>query len=526
MSTSVQAPAGSASSRRDSGSALPVAETRELGPGPSPESVFRTLAARPGVFFIDSAGGPERMARWSFLGAEPFLVMEATGRRVVMTDARLSACDAQAGCSARNGDSPPFPAAAGARSADPFAALRDVLRSYRLAPSEGPVPFTAGAVGFFGYDLRHAVERLPRRARRDQSFPDLRLAFHDRVLAHDGATGCWYASAAPLSSTGWTGSAGSTGSTGSKIDWLRRVLDDAGSAAQASPPPAPRTADRRAQGNELRANMTRDEYLRAVRRVVEYIAAGDIYQANFTQRFEGRVACAAADLYLGLRRRNPAPFAAYLDCGEGRAVLSSSPERFLKLRGRDVETRPIKGTRPRGSTPDDDPARAEELMASAKDAAELAMIVDLERNDLGRVAEYGSVRVAEARALEAYPTVFHLVATVTGRLAGGKDGVDLLKAAFPGGSITGAPKVRAMEIIDELEPTARSVYTGAMGYIDLSGDLDLSIVIRTILYDNGRVTYQTGGGIVADSDPEAEYAECLAKGRALDEAIWDAGGTP
>jgi para-aminobenzoate synthetase component 1 len=263
-----------------------------------------------------------------------------------------------------------------------------------------------------------------------------------------------------------------------------------------------------------------------VRRVKDYIAAGDIFQANFTQRFETAVDVDPRELYVRLRRRNPSPFAAFLDAGRGRAVLGSSPERFLRLRGRDIETRPIKGTRPRGGTPAEDKTSAEELLASAKDAAELAMIVDLERNDLGRVADYGSVRVAEARTLEAYPTVFHLVATVTGELAAGRDAVDLIKASFPGGSITGAPKVRAMEIIEELEPTARSVYTGGLGWIDLAGDMDINIVIRTMLYDRGRVTYQVGGGIVADSDPEAEYDECLAKGRALAEVLGGEGPKP
>jgi para-aminobenzoate synthetase component 1 len=196
-------------------------------------------------------------------------------------------------------------------------------------------------------------------------------------------------------------------------------------------------------------------------------------------------------------------------------VLCSSPESFLELRGRHVATRPIKGTCPRGATPEEDAANAATLRASAKDNAELAMIVDLERNDLGRVADYGSVRVTERAALERYETVFHLVATVEGDLAEGCDAVDLLKATFPGGSITGAPKIRAMEIIDELEPTARGVYTGAIGYIDCAGEADLNVAIRTMLWDAGRVTYQVGGGIVADSSPEGEYEETLLKGAAL-----------
>jgi para-aminobenzoate synthetase component 1 len=462
-----------------------AAVVRELGPGPSPEAVFRVLTRRRGVFFLDSAGGPGHLARWSFLGAGPFTVLEATERRVVESG--------HGGL--REGQ------------ANPFAALGEALERLCLPRAESPVPFAAGGVGFLGYDLRHAVERIPRRARRDQSFPDMRVAFYDRLLAHDARSGSWYATSAAIGP-------GEALGPERAIEGLRRVLDEAGGREPgADVPPAPLAS------GQLSSNMTRERYLRSVERMLDYIAAGDIFQANFTRRFETSCRGRPEDLYLALRRRNPAPFAAYLDCGEGRAVLGSSPERFLRIRGREVATRPIKGTRPRGRDAGEDLARSGELLASAKDAAELAMIVDLERNDLGRVCDYGSVHVAEAKALEAYPTVFHLVATVTGGLAEGRAVADLLKATFPGGSITGAPKVRAMEIIDELEPTARSVYTGAAGWFDLSGDLDLNIVIRTMLWDAGRVTYQVGGGIVADSDPEAEYEETLAKGRALAEAL-------
>ena len=483
-----------------------AARVREIGSGPAPEDVFRVLAGRSGAFFLDSASGPAGLARWSFLGAEPFMVLEATessqaGKRAIV--------ETEAGNRRET-------------SENPFAALRRVLELYRLPASESHVPFTAGAVCYLGYGLKHSVERLPRIAVRDQSFPDMHLALHDRLLAHDGETGRWYAAIAPV------GPALAKGADRA-FDSLLRVLDAASSIPPLELPPVQ-------DGEcEIRPNMSREEYLRSVERVIEYIAAGDIFQANLTQRFECRVGGEPWDLYIRLRRRNPAPFAAYLDPGGGhrpscsgrpegtrtggRAVLGSSPERFLALRGREIETRPIKGTRPRGSGADEDRRYARELLASEKDAAELAMIVDLERNDLGRVADYGSVRVAEAKALEEYPTVFHLVSTVTGRLAEGRDAVDLLKATFPGGSITGAPKIRAMEIIEELEPTARSVYTGAIGYMDLGGDLDLSIVIRTMLWDQGRVTYQVGGGIVADSDPSAEYEESLAKGRALAEVL-------
>jgi para-aminobenzoate synthetase component 1 len=269
----------------------------------------------------------------------------------------------------------------------------------------------------------------------------------------------------------------------------------------------------------LRSTFTHRGYLDAVGRVRDYIIAGDIFQANLSQRFQTSMPGAPFDLYRRLRRRNPAPFAAYLDYGE-LAVLSASPERFLRLdEQRHIETRPIKGTRPRGLGPMHDAALGRALAESEKDRAENVMIVDLLRNDLSRVCRPGTVRVPELFALEHHPTVHHLVSTVVGELEPGADASDLIRAAFPGGSITGAPKVRAMEIIAELEPTQRGVYCGSVGYISLTGAMDTSIVIRTYLALRGRVYFQAGGGIVADSDPELEYRETLDKARALIETL-------
>jgi para-aminobenzoate synthetase component 1 len=220
-----------------------------------------------------------------------------------------------------------------------------------------------------------------------------------------------------------------------------------------------------------------------------------------------------------LRKATPAPFSAYISQEEGRAVLSCSPERFMQLRGRVIETRPIKGTRPRGKSPEEDLANRNELLASHKDRAELTMIADLERNDIGRVSEFGSVEVSELIKLETYADVHHLVATVKGRLRENCDATDLVRATFPGGSITGAPKIRAMEIIESLEPTRRSLYTGALGYIGYDGDMDLNIIIRTVLCENGRAVFQAGGGIVADSDPELEYEETLHKVKGIIRAV-------
>ncbi len=268
----------------------------------------------------------------------------------------------------------------------------------------------------------------------------------------------------------------------------------------------------------LVGGFTHEEYVATVEKARQYIIAGDIFEVNLSQRFKAELSIAPYQLYRRLRQINPAPFACYLGFDEV-SVVSASPERFLRVRGDWVETRPIKGTRPRGKTPEEDKALADELLSSSKDRAENIMIVDLERNDLGRVCRYGTIKVTELAILEVFPTVFHLTSTVVGRLREDKNCIDLLKATFPGGSITGAPKVRAMEIIDELEPTKRSVYTGSIGYLSFNGDLDLNIAIRTFLVKEREAYFQVGGAVVYDSDPEAEYQETLDKARALIDAL-------
>jgi para-aminobenzoate synthetase component 1 len=264
----------------------------------------------------------------------------------------------------------------------------------------------------------------------------------------------------------------------------------------------------------LRSNFTRETYCAAVKRVLEYIRAGDIFQANLSQRFEARGHVDPLDLYLRLKNQSPAPFSAFLKWDD-LAVVSASPEWFYQTRGDHIVTRPIKGTRPRGATRAEDEAWASELRRSVKDRAELTMIVDLERNDLGRVCQYGSVRVIDPLTVESFAQVHHLVATVEGRIKPGLGPIDIVRAVFPGGSITGAPKIRAMEIIDELEPTRRSLYTGTIGYFSRGGTSAFNIAIRTMLVEGDRVSYQVGGGIVADSDPETEYVETMHKGRGL-----------
>ncbi|MBW1824522.1 MAG: aminodeoxychorismate synthase component I, partial [Deltaproteobacteria bacterium] len=368
--------------------------------------------------------------------------------------------------------------------------------------------------GYFAYDLKHFVEKLPSQSKDDTNIPLCYLAFYDTVIIFDHLKGkVW------IASTGLPEESERLKRIKAKarLDEFSHKLSTIKKSTTSSPPTLPK------QGViELKSNFTKEDYIRAILKAKEYIAAGDIYQVNLSQRFSARIATPPFALYKILRTLNPAPFAAYLNFG-GITMISSSPERFLRISGRSVETRPIKGTRPRGEGKVEDERFKNELLKSTKDRAELVMIVDLERNDLGRVCEYGTVRVPEVITLETYATVFHLVSTITGKLKGDKDHIDCIKACFPGGSITGAPKIRSMEIIDELEPTQRKIYTGSIGYLGFNQQTDLNIVIRTMLYCDDTVHFQVGGGIVADSDPTLEYEETLHKGRALMETLYQAG---
>jgi para-aminobenzoate synthetase component 1 len=383
------------------------------------------------------------------------------------------------------------------QGSDLFHGLAARLAERRLAPHP-LIPFTGGAIGCWGYDLRYRLERLPCHAPDDPQLPDAWIGIYPTLYVFDHYDQRGYLVHAPAPGE-------SSGAGEGCLEKLRELLGTAeeGDPPAADPPAVP-----------VRSSFTRAEYLCAVERVKEYIAAGDIYQANLSQRFAAPLAMPPAALYQRLRAASPAPFAAYLDAGRFQ-VLSSSPERLLRVRGGIVETRPIKGTRPRGRTPEEDARLAAELGVSAKDRAELVMIVDLERNDLGRVCEFGSVRVRRLLELETHPTVHHLVATVEGRLRPGLTALEALRACFPGGSITGAPKIRAMEIIEELEPVHRGFYTGAIGYAGFDGSGEWNVAIRIMVAAGGQVTFSAGGGIVADSVPELEYEETLHKRRAI-----------
>ncbi|HZS57785.1 MAG TPA: aminodeoxychorismate synthase component I [Gemmatimonadaceae bacterium] len=448
----------------------PFAE--ELIPAPDVIETFERTAGLPCRMLLDSASDPQRLGRYSFVVANPVAVI----------------------C---GGD-------------DPLGMARDWFRRYEPIP--GLPPFQCGAVGYISYDFGRRLERIPSARYDDLGIPDIELGLYDWVIAWDHQAGrAWIIalSAARLREVhALLQGRGASSDTPDVAPWPR-------------PPRAPSfpVSPDVAGALDLRSSFSREAYLKAVERVREYIFAGDIFQANLSQRLEAPLNEAPWDLYKRLRTINPAPFAAYIEA-DGATIISASPERFLRVAAdKTVETRPIKGTSPRGISPEHDAALGQALVESEKNRAENLMIVDLLRNDLSRVCAPGTVRVPELFHLENYPTVHHLVSTVVGTLAPEADAVDLVRASFPGGSITGAPKVRAMEIIAELEPSRRGVYCGSIGYLSVTGALDTSIVIRTYLALERRVYFSVGGGIVADSDPAAEYEETLDKARALIAAL-------
>ena len=486
-----------------------------LGTAGDPIEVVSRFLDLPYLLFLDSATGAtlaaesHQLGRYSFLSADPARVVRSKGRVTEL-----------------GGPGRPWTRI----DADPLVAVRDLLAPFAAAPVFGLPPFQGGAAGYVGYDYGAVLERLPAARYDDLAIPDVVLGLYDWVIAWDHRLDTAWVVSTGLPETGAAQAVRARERLAMVQERLRGparpaprlprapsgdgAAPDTGASAEA--PSYPVLGVDGAEAAGLRSTFTHRGYLDAVARVREYIVAGDIFQANLSQRLQAPLGEPPLELYTRLRRRNPAAFAAYLDFDDLR-VLSASPERFLRLdeNGRHVETRPIKGTRPRGLGPMHDAALGRALSESDKDRAENVMIVDLLRNDLSRVCRPGTVRVPELFALEQHPTVHHLVSTVVGELDSSADAIDLLRAAFPGGSITGAPKVRAMEIIAELEPSRRGVYCGSIGYLSVTGAMDTSIVIRTYLALRGRVYFQVGGGIVADSDPELEYRETLDKARAL-----------
>src|SRR5208283_4948484 len=391
-------------------------------PYSSPLSVLESLKHQPYCFLLESSLEDPERGRFSFIGSDPFLTLKSLNNRVEVSGDESYETDL-----------------------DPFEVVRNCLNKFSFQ-FECDLPFIGGAVGYFGYDLRRFVEKLPNRNSNDLKTPDLVLNFYDSAIIFDHMQKQCMISIIP----------------------------------------------------GLRIKTDRPDFEQTL--------------ANIRNNDNSSIPEQEEDTQLH------APFTAYMDLGEFQ-IISSSPERFLKIRKGTVETRPIKGTRRRGRNPQEDACLANELATSEKDRAENLMIVDLLRNDLGKVCEFGSIEVRALCELETHPSVFHLVSTVTGKIKSRVQCIDVLKACFPGGSITGAPKIRAMEIIDELEPKSRGVYTGSIGYIGFNGNMDTNIVIRTIILKDGKAYFHVGGGIVADSDPDSEYAETLDKARALIQAL-------
>lgn len=442
---------------------------------PDSSLLFEAIAKRPWSVFLDSGRPGSQQGQFDILASDPTTTLVCRGNATQIancTDTRIS-------------------------HDDPFTLLREQLNVSQDAG--GPLPFVGGAIGYFGYDLAWRLERLPPRSHDAVGLPDMAVGIYDWALVVDHQE-----------QKSWLVGQGRDERTHQQWPQLVRLFSEPVTVSAEEEPLKLRGA--------IWSNLTKEQYAGAFRRIQDYIHEGDCYQVNLAQRFE---AASTGDPWVGyrsMRQTNPSPYAAYINLPDGQ-ILSSSPERFLHVRGGKVETRPIKGTRPRSPDPVQDQRLIEALRNSEKDRAENLMIVDLLRNDLGKSCIPGSVMTTEMFSVETFPTVHHLVSTIRGRLADGNDAISLLRGCFPGGSITGAPKLRAMEIIEELEPNRRGVYCGSIGYLGFDGSMDSNIVIRTLVHSNGRIHFSSGGGIVADSDLEQEYQETFDKAAAIMAAL-------
>jgi para-aminobenzoate synthetase component 1 len=472
---------------------------REVESTVSLSDYFSTFAHEEHSFFLDSAKDPEKLGRYSFAGRQPFLVFKSKGRQIEIHEHdRIIRKEGQ-----------------------PFQELGLLLSRYKVDPSayrDSQIPFLGGAVGYFGYELNYVLEKLPSLGDDDLGLPDSYFMFVDHVLIYDHLEKRLFLSVIAFDEIQEVAHEKVEGRFNELREWMLSV--EAEIVTEREHLTSCRLnldVDRETTSTEVqfREMFNESQYMAAVQNAKDHIFAGDIFEVCMTHRFDCDFEGDPFDLYKDLRRINPAPFASFLNLPCVK-VVSSSPERFVRVdRQGWCASRPIKGTRPRGKTPRQDKQLHRELMASIKDRAENMMIVDLVRNDFGRVCEVGTVQVSELMIIEKYATVFQMVSTIIGKLEQGKNSLDLVQACFPGGSMTGAPKIEAMKIIDALEPVKRGIYSGSIGYIDYAGNLDLNIVIRTILIKDGKAYFQVGGAIVADSDPRDEYLETLHKARAL-----------
>lgn len=482
------------------------------------------------AFVLESGKG----GRYTILGLRPESVIRGKGRRALVAPLDSTPAElgdgpvAETGCaSSAYAGSDTWGAAPGAESleAAPLEAVRGWMRRHLAPRVSGAPPFAGGCVGFWGYDVARSLERLPELAEDDLGLPDYAFLLVNELWVVDHEQAALYCCLhVPVPDSPQAATQAYADAV-ARADAMKRTWDGIASAASNERGQAAvRQMEQALSRDELhidveafegiRTATSKEDFERAVRRIQQYIAQGDVFQVNLSLRMSRSVESRPEELYEWLRRVNPSPYMSFLRFPDFQLV-SASPELLVKLDGERMSTRPIAGTRRRGRTPEEDAAMEAELLANAKERAEHVMLVDLERNDLGRVAAYGTVKVPELLTIERYSHVMHLVSQVEGRLARGKDAYDVLAAAFPGGTITGAPKIRTMEIIEELEPVRRGPYTGSLGWIDYAGNMEFNIIIRTMAVKDGICHIQAGAGIVIDSVPEREFYECMNKAKAL-----------
>jgi anthranilate synthase component 1 len=455
----------------------------------TPVSAFLSIAAtEPNAFLLESVEGGEKVGRYTFLGARPYMILRAQGRNVTVE---------------QNGKRRRL-------EGNVFKILDQLLREHKPAHVAGLPPFTAGAVGFFAHDAVRQLEKLPTLAKDDLNIPDCALMFFNRLLAFDHVRHEIY-----IIATADVRKLSPRRAYDQAVRDIERIEKQL-----AAPLAAKHLRTPKAKAGKLHAkiSVTKGRFLRTVEKVKDYIMAGDVFQAVPSLRLEFEPGVPPLDIYRALRRVNPSPYMYFLRFND-MTVLGASPELLVRVKGRSLEYRPIAGTRKRGRDEAEDMRLEQELRQDEKERAEHVMLVDLGRNDIGRVSEFGSVKVRDLMFVERYSHVMHLVSAVEGALRQGLSPVDAFAACFPAGTLTGAPKVRAMEIIEEVEPLRRGIYGGSVLYADFSGNLDSCIVIRTMLMKGKKAYVQAGAGIVADSVPESEYQECLNKAQALVRAV-------
>ncbi|MFN8112118.1 MAG: anthranilate synthase component I [Solirubrobacterales bacterium] len=472
------------------GNVVPIVETF-VGDTETPVSAFLKLRGEAPSFLLESAEQGGRLGRYSFLGFSPHLQLRWTGGELLEWEGAAST-DAEP---TRRTPAP-----------DPYGAVAEALGRFGLADAD-EIPFAGGAVGLFGYDLVRTVEPLGDPNPDPLGLPDLALMVCELIVAFDH-----HQHEVSIIALAFAGDG-----IDAAYERAAGLIDEARDHLRGAIPEPPAAS---APGGEVewKSNMTREQFEANVARIVEYIRAGDAFQVVPSQRFTAECPVEAFSIYRGLRAVNPSPYMYFLDFGDFE-ISGASPEPLVKVTGRRVETRPIAGTYPRGEDEEEDRANAERLLADPKERAEHVMLVDLGRNDLGRVSEYGTVVVDELMAVETYSHVLHIVSRVSGRLREGLGAMDVLRSALPAGTLSGAPKVRAMQIIDEVEPHKRCSYGGAIGYLDFRGDLDVAIHIRTVVVKDGLAHVQAGGGTVADAKPDYEYRESLQKAKAIFRAV-------